>query len=137
MAKTRFKTVDEYIASRPMSVQRTLKKLRSIVRQALPDAEEVISYQIPAYRLHGRIVLFFAGWTDHYSVYPAGSRLPAAIKKELTHYQLSRGTIRFDLSKPIPERLITRIAKFRAKEAAEEAKTKTGKAAARRRTAKL
>ena len=122
MPKGGFKTVDEYIASRPAAVQQTLKKLRGIVRKALPDAEEVISYQIPAYRLHGSTVLFFAGWTEHYSLYPANNRFVAAFKKELAPYKLSRGTIRLGLSEPIPEKLITRIAKFRAKEAATKAK---------------
>lgn len=121
MAKSGFKTVDDYIASRPEAVQKTLKKLRGIVRKALPGAEEVISYQIPAYKLHGSTVLFFAGWTSHYSLYPANNRFVAAFKKELAPYKLSRGTIRFELSTPIPEKLITRIAKFRAKEAAVEA----------------
>jgi uncharacterized protein YdhG (YjbR/CyaY superfamily) len=116
MAKTDFKTVDEYIASRPPTVRQTLKKLRGIVSAALPGAEEAISYQIPAYRLHGRIVVFFAGWSEHYSLYPAGSGLPEVLKKEVAAYELSRGTIRFPLSKPIPEKLITRIVKFRAGE---------------------
>lgn len=122
MAKTAFTTVDEYIASRPAAARKALRKLRGIVRKALPDAEEAISYQIPAYRLHGRILVFFAGWSEHYSLYPAGSRLSPALKKELAAYKLSRGTIRFELSRPIPESLITRIVKFRAKEAAEKAK---------------
>jgi len=127
MAKAGFRTVDEYIASRPTTVRRTLKQLRGIVRKALPRAEEVISYQIPACRLHGRIVLFYAGWSEHYSLYLAGSRLSDALKKALTRYELSRGTIRFELSKPIPEKLITRIAKFRAKEVAERAKARAPK----------
>jgi uncharacterized protein YdhG (YjbR/CyaY superfamily) len=127
VVKSGLTTVDDYIASRPAAVQKPLKKLRGIVRKALPGAEEVISYQIPAYRLHGRIVLFFAGWTDHYSLYPAGSRLPSTFKKELARYELSRGTIRFPLSEPIPEKLITRVAKFRAKEAAERARASVRK----------
>jgi uncharacterized protein YdhG (YjbR/CyaY superfamily) len=129
MVRAGFKTVDTYIAAQPPATQKALKKLRSILRRALPGAEEVISYQIPAYRLHGRIVLFFAGWSEHYSLYPAGSRLSDSLKKELASYELSRGTIRFPLSEPIPEKLITRIAKFRAKEAAEKAKAKKQKKA--------
>ena len=136
MAKAGFKTVDEYIASRPVTVRSTLKKLRSIVREALPDAEEVISYQIPAYRLEGKTVLFFAGWSAHYSLYPAGGRLSDTLKKALARYELSRGTIRFDLSKPIPEKLITRIAKFRAQEATEELKVRAPKKSASRRRPK-
>jgi uncharacterized protein YdhG (YjbR/CyaY superfamily) len=123
-AKTDFKSVDEYIASRPLAVQSVLKRVRGIIRKALPKAGEVISYQIPAYRLHGEVVIYFAGWKEHYSIYPAGDRLAAAFKDELEPYKLSKGTIRFPLSEPIPARLIERIAKFRAGEAAERAQTK-------------
>ncbi len=123
MAKAGFKTVDAYIAAQQPDVRRALRKLRSIVRNALPGAEERISYQIPAYRLHGTTVLFFAGWKAHYSLYPANNRFVAAFKNELEPYELGRGTIRFKVSDQIPENLITRIAKFRAKEAAVKAKT--------------
>ena len=71
MAKTDFKSVDEYIASRPESVRGILERVRSAIRKALPGADEVISYQIPAYKLQGRAVIYFAGWKQHYSVYPA------------------------------------------------------------------
>jgi uncharacterized protein YdhG (YjbR/CyaY superfamily) len=60
VAKTSFKSVDEYVASQPESVQGVLQRVRSAIRKAVPEAEEVISYQIPAFRLHGGIVLYFA-----------------------------------------------------------------------------
>jgi uncharacterized protein YdhG (YjbR/CyaY superfamily) len=88
----------------------------------VPTAEEGISYQIPAYKLDHRPVLFFAGWKQHYSLYPASDQLVAAFKEELSHYKLSKGTIRFPLSEPVPVALIARIAKFRAKEVAERDK---------------
>jgi len=119
------RSVDDYIAAQPTRVRRTLQRVRRIVRGALPDAEEAISYGIPAYKVHGRIALFFAGWKDHYSLYPAGSRnVAAAFKKELQRYERSKGTIRFDLSKPVPAKLIERIAKYRAKEIAAKARGK-------------
>jgi uncharacterized protein YdhG (YjbR/CyaY superfamily) len=83
---------------------------------ALPEAEEVISYQIPAYKLNGRAVIYFAGWREHYSLYPASGELKAAFKDELAPYEVSKGTIRFPLSEPVPVKLIERITKFRAKE---------------------
>jgi uncharacterized protein YdhG (YjbR/CyaY superfamily) len=116
--KTDFKSVDEYIASQPEAVQSVLKRLRSIVRKAVPGVEESISYQIPAYKLRGERVLYFAGWKQHYSLYPATGPLVTAFKDELAPYELSKGTIRFPLSEPIPVKLIERIAKFRAKEVA-------------------
>jgi uncharacterized protein YdhG (YjbR/CyaY superfamily) len=116
MAKTNFKSVDDYIDSQPQSVKVVLHRVRSIIQKVLPDAEEVISYQIPAYKLHGRAVIYFAGWRKHYSLYPASDQLKAAFKDELARYEVSKGTIRFPLSEPVPVKLIERIAKFRAKE---------------------
>ena len=127
MANTDFKSVDEYIASRPEAIHDVLERVRDVIRKALPGAEEVISYQIPAYKLYGRVVLYFAGWQNHYSIYPATEPTVAAFKDELAGYELSKGTIRFPLSQPVPVRLIGRIAKFRAKEVAEREKTRTAK----------
>ncbi|MCC6363702.1 MAG: DUF1801 domain-containing protein [Bryobacterales bacterium] len=119
MAKTGFASVDHYIASQPEDVRAILERVRSAIRQALPKAVEVISYNIPAYKLQNKTVLFFAGWKRHYSLYPAGARLIAAFQKELAAYEVEKSTIRFPLSEPVPVRLIARIAKFRAKEAAQ------------------
>jgi uncharacterized protein YdhG (YjbR/CyaY superfamily) len=127
MAKTNFADVDEYISAQPETAQVVLQCLRSTLRKALPGAEEVISYKIPAYRLHGGIVLYFAGWKQHYSLYPAGEHLVAAFKDQLASYKVSKGTIRFPLCEPIPVKLIERIAKFRAEEAAQLREVKTGR----------
>lgn len=124
MARTDFKSVDEYIATHPEAVQTILQRVRVTIREAVPDAEELISYQIPAYKLRGAIVLYFAGWKQHYSVYPATNRLVAALKDDLAPYKVTKGTIRFPHTQPVPVKLIERIAKFRAKEAAEQAKAK-------------
>jgi uncharacterized protein YdhG (YjbR/CyaY superfamily) len=124
MAKTDFKSVDHYIASQPKDAQGVLTRVRTTIRKALPRAEEKISYQIPAYGLHGGTVIYFAGWSRHYSLYPATDRTVAAFKDDLAPYEVSKGTIRFPLSEPVPVKLIERIAKFRAKEAAERAKAK-------------
>ena len=127
MAKTDFKSVDDYIAGQPQAVQQVLGRVRSTIRTALPRAEEVISYRIPAYKLDGRAVIYFAGWKQHYSLYPAGERLVAAFKQELTGYTISKGTIRFPLDTPVPVKLIARIARFRASEQAERVKAKAAK----------
>ncbi len=116
MAKTDFKSVDEYIASKPKDVRGILKRVRSTIRKALPGAEELISYQIPVYKLNGVPVLYFAGWKQHYSLYPANDALVAAFKDEFAHYELSKGTIRIPLSQVVPVDPIERIAKFRAKQ---------------------
>ena len=132
MAKTRIASVDEYIASQPETAQRVLKRVRSIIRKAVPDAQETISYGIPTYKLDGRYVLYFAGWKQHYSVYPSTDRLVAAFKNDLAPYEVSgKGTIRFPLSEPIPVKLIEGIAKFRAREVVEH--QKAARAAAKKR----
>jgi uncharacterized protein YdhG (YjbR/CyaY superfamily) len=123
-AKTDVKAVDKYIASHPGAVQRVLKRVRSTIRKALPGASEMISYGIPAFKLRGRPVLYFAGWSQHYSLYPSSAHLVAAFKNELAPYEVSKGTIRFPLSEPVPVNLIEGIAKFRAKEVAEGEKKK-------------
>lgn len=116
MPKTNFQSVDDYIAAQPESIQDTLHRLHAILRKALPTAEEVISYQIPAYKIAGKAVIYFAGWKQHFSLYPVSDPLVEAFRKELAPYKLSKGTIRFPLSRPIPSKLIASIAKFRAKE---------------------
>ena len=116
MAKTDFKTVNEYIASKPKNVQASLKLVRGAIRKAVPAAGEVISYQIPGYKLNDVPLLYFAGWKEHYSLYPANDELVAAFKKELAPYERSKGTIRLPLSEPVPVDLIERIAKFRAEQ---------------------
>jgi uncharacterized protein YdhG (YjbR/CyaY superfamily) len=125
MAKTDFKSVDEYIATHPEDVQAILQRVRNAIRKAVPGAEEVISYRIPAYKKDGATVLFFAGWKRHYSLYPATDLLVEAFREDLAHYEVNdKGTIRFPLFQPVPEKLIGRIAKFRAKEVAEDARRK-------------
>ena len=122
--KTGFKSVDEYIAAQPAAVQDILGRVRNAIRKAIPRAEETISYKIPTYKLHNRPVLYFAGWKQHYSLYPASGHLVAAFKDDLASYEVSKGTIRFPLSEPVPVKLIERIAKFRAKEVAGRKKAK-------------
>ena len=124
MAKTDCKSVDDYIAAQPDAVQSILGRVRSAIRKAMPEADEVISYKIPTYKLNGRAVLYFAGWKEHYSIYPASVPLVTAFKDELASYKVDKGTIRFPLSQPVPVRLIEHIAKFRAQEAATRAKAK-------------
>jgi len=126
MARATFKSVDEYIATHPEDVQAILQRVRSTIRKAVPGAEEAISYQIPTYKLQGAYVVYFAGWKEHYSLYPANDRLVAAFKEDLAPYEVSKGTIRFPLSQPVPVKLIERIAKFLAKEAAERARAERG-----------
>jgi uncharacterized protein YdhG (YjbR/CyaY superfamily) len=124
MAKTAFKSVDDYIASQPEAAQRALTRVRSIVRKAVPGAEEVMSYQIAAFRLNGRMLMFFAGWKEHFSLYPLNTRIARALKRDLARYETSKGTIKIPLSEPVPVKLVEGFAKMRAKEVAELEKTR-------------
>jgi uncharacterized protein YdhG (YjbR/CyaY superfamily) len=124
MAKTDFKSVDDYIAAQPKNVQVALRRVRSIVRKAVPTAVEVISYQMPTFKVAEGAFLCVGGWKEHYSLYPASDALVAAFKGALTPYRASKGTLRFPLSEPVPATLIERIAKFQARAAARRAKVK-------------
>jgi uncharacterized protein YdhG (YjbR/CyaY superfamily) len=124
MAKTGFKSVDEYIASQPVAVQAILGRVRSAIRKAVPGAREVISYNMPTYTLYGARLLYFAVWKQHYSIYAATGQVVAAFQDEIALYEVDKGTIRFPLSEPVPVKLIGRIAKFRAKEVAGREKAK-------------
>jgi uncharacterized protein YdhG (YjbR/CyaY superfamily) len=120
------RNVDQYLAGFPPDVRTVLGRVRAAIGRALPRAEEVISYGIPAFRVQGRRVLYFAGWKQHYSLYPSTARLEAEFKDALAPYEVNgKGTIRFPLSAPVPAKLIADIARFRAKESAEREPPKT------------
>jgi uncharacterized protein YdhG (YjbR/CyaY superfamily) len=118
------KSVEEYIATQPEGMQAVLQRVRRTIRRAVPGADETISYQIPTYKLDGGYVVYFAGWKQHYSLYPATGRLVTAFKDELAPYKISKGTSRFPIGEPVPVKLIERIAKFLAREAATRARAK-------------
>lgn len=119
MAKSNISTVDQYIAAQPEAVRATLARVRQIIRNALPKTEELISYQIPAYKLGGEPVVYFAAWKEHYSLYPATRRLCEALGSELAPYKVEKATIRFAFNDPVPDKLIARVAKLRAREVRE------------------
>lgn len=116
------KSVDDYIASFPKEIQKLLTQLRATIVKSAPGAEEVISYQMPAFRFYGMLV-YFAAYEKHIGFYPR----PAAIeqfKDELSQYKTSKGAIQFPLTKPLPIALISKIVKFRVKENLQEAELK-------------
>lgn len=118
--------VDEYIKRYPVKVQATLQKIRRTIKKAAPASEEVISYNIPGYKYHGMLI-FFAAFENHISVYPA-PRSSKLFKKELEAYKGGKGTVQFPLSEPVPFDLITRMTKFRVKENEEKFAAKQQKA---------
>src|SRR5580704_3159812 len=108
------KSVDEYIAAQPEAVRPKLEQVRATIKKAVPKAVEGIGYRMPGYKLHGKPMLYFAGFKEHYSLFAASGTFFAALEDELRGYHLRKGTVHFPLTKPVPVKLIGRIAKLRA-----------------------
>jgi uncharacterized protein YdhG (YjbR/CyaY superfamily) len=111
--------VDAYIATFPENVQKVLQRLRRTVRQAAPGAEETISYGMPAYRYKGRVIIYFAGYTNHIGIY-ATPLAHAAFQKELSAYKQGRGSVQFPHDQPMPLDLIKRMVQFRVQQQDEQ-----------------
>ena len=107
-------SVDEYIAAQPKAVRRKLEQVRAAIRRAVPQAVEGIGYRMPGYKLQGKPMLHFAGFKEHYSLFAASGTFFAALEHELKGYELRKGTVHFPFTKPVPVKLIGRIAKLRA-----------------------
>lgn len=123
-----FQTVDQYLAAQPPHVRPALEKVRRTLQKALPKAEEVISYQIPAYKLGGRIVIFFAGWKEHCSLYPLTAAVLAEVGADPEKYEVNdKGTLKLPLSKPMPVGLIAKLARYHARRAEEASALKAAK----------
>jgi uncharacterized protein YdhG (YjbR/CyaY superfamily) len=108
-------TIDEYIRSFPPDVQVILEKMRKTIREAAPEASEAISYRIPAFRMNGKPLVYFAAFKHHIGFYPLPSGTEA-FKHELSQYGQGKGSVRFPLDKPIPFELVKKIVRFRIME---------------------
>jgi uncharacterized protein YdhG (YjbR/CyaY superfamily) len=109
-----FRNIDEYIALQNRNVQPILELLRNTIKSVVPQAEEVISYRMPAFRFKG-ILVYFAANKNHIGFYPTGSGIEA-FKHEFAEYKYSKGAVQFPLDKPLPLDLIKRIVEFRLQE---------------------
>jgi uncharacterized protein YdhG (YjbR/CyaY superfamily) len=107
-------TVDEYIAQAPREAQPILQKIRAIIKEAAPQAQEKISYKMPGYFDHGQLV-WFGVHTQHIGFYPTGEGVEA-FKEELSAFKTSKGAVQFPLDQPIPYELIRRIVAFKLAE---------------------
>jgi uncharacterized protein YdhG (YjbR/CyaY superfamily) len=116
------KDIDAYIAQFPPKVRAILKKVRATIRRAAPEATEVISYQMPAFKQYG-ILVYFAGWKEHVGLYPPISG-DAALEKAAAKYAGPKGNLQFPLDEPIPYGLIERIVKLRVKQDAAKAESR-------------
>ena len=114
MTEKKIFTIDEYIAMFPKNVQDILEKMRQIIKESAPTAEETISYQIPTFKLKGTLV-HFAAYKKHIGFYPTPSGIEA-FKEELSEYEVSKGSVKFPLDKSMPFDLVSKIVKYRVKE---------------------
>ena len=120
MPKTAIHSVDAYGATKSPVARRALETLRATLRKALPDAEETISYRIPACRLNGRILIWFAVWARHAAVYPVHKHLLGTFRGKMPVCELRGSTLRLPLAEPIAVKLVAHIAQEIAKSAAEK-----------------
>jgi uncharacterized protein YdhG (YjbR/CyaY superfamily) len=111
MTKTSPNLVDLYIAEFPANVQQQLQILRKIILETVPNAEEIISYKMPAYKVHECLV-YFAGYKNHVGFYPTGSGI-SAFEHELGNYKYSKGAVQFPIDKELPRDLIVRMVEYR------------------------
>lgn len=122
---TKFESVAQYFSAFPPKTKALLKEMKTIIQEAAPEAEEVISYNMPAFRLNG-VLVYYAGYEKHIGFYPTGSGI-AAFQKEISAYKNSKGAVQFPLDEPLPKSLITKIVKYRVKEDKEKTKAKKKK----------
>ena len=120
--KAGFTSIDEYIAAFPVDVQERLRQMRAVIREAAPEAQEKISYQMPTFFLHGNLV-HFAAFKNHIGFYPAPRGIEA-FKDELAAYEGAKGSVQFPLDQPLPLDLVRRIVQFRVTDQLQNAKAK-------------
>lgn len=118
----KFSTIDEYISAQDDDRKPVLQQFRKIIRAAAPKAEEVISYGMPAFK-QGSVLVYFAAMKEHYGFYPTSKPIEV-FKDKLKPYKTSKGAIQFPADKPLPEKLIVEIVKYRVKEVEDKAKQK-------------
>jgi uncharacterized protein YdhG (YjbR/CyaY superfamily) len=114
MEKITYQDVDQYISTFPLATQELLQALRACILTNAPEAEECISYNMPAYK-HKGILVYFAGYKKHVGFYPTGSGVQHFLPR-LAHYKTSKGAIQLPLNEAIPEELIAEIVRFRVEE---------------------
>jgi uncharacterized protein YdhG (YjbR/CyaY superfamily) len=124
MSNRQSKTIDEYINRFPDDVQKLLNQVRQTIREAAPEAEETINYQMPTFRLNGNLV-HFAAFKNHIGFYPTPTGIEA-FTEELSAYEGAKGSVKFPMDQPLPLALIRRIVEYRVKENVERKQKKKG-----------
>ncbi|HEY1041586.1 MAG TPA: DUF1801 domain-containing protein [Candidatus Paceibacterota bacterium] len=123
MKTTAAATIKEYIAEFPKDVQKVLNQVYKTVKQNAPQAEESIAYGMPAFKLNGKPLVYFAAFKEHIGFYPTPNGV-TAFKKDFAKYKQGKGSVQFPLSEPMPIQLIEKIVKFRVEENLKNVKKK-------------
>ena len=121
-----FVSINQYIATFPEEIQKKLEDVRATIKAAAPEAEEKISYQMPAFTLHGNLV-HFAAFKKHIGFYPGSSELVFQTFTELSKYAGGKGTVQFPLDEPLPLELISKIVKFRVAQNLQKSEMKSAR----------
>lgn len=125
MANTDYQSIDDYIAQQPLEVREGLEQIRQCIREAVPEAEEGISYQLPTFKLHG-MLLSFSSFKNHYGLYP-GAQAMVDFSEQMKAYKTTKGAVQFPHSQKLPLKLIREITLYRKKANLEKLKTKNKK----------
>jgi uncharacterized protein YdhG (YjbR/CyaY superfamily) len=124
MNSYKFVTVDEYLSSFPTEIRDKLMQIRNTIKITVPNAEELISYNMPAFKFHG-ILVYFAAQKKHIGFYPANTEVLEVFKEQLTNYKTSKRTIQIPLDEKIPLNLLKQIVIFRAEQNIQKETSKT------------
>lgn len=136
MSKERFESVEQYIKSFPASTQKILRLVQKAIQKAVPEAEETISYQMPAFK-NERWIFYYSAYPNHYSLScPPPFTVFDEFKNELESYEVSKSAIKFPLDKPVPVELISKMAAFRAEQNKRIEKKKMAKTPAKKKKVK-
>jgi uncharacterized protein YdhG (YjbR/CyaY superfamily) len=116
LAKRKPRAIDEYLADVKPDQRAVLERLRQAIHAVAPGVEECISYEIPAFRLNGRLLVFFGAWANHCAFYPGSSMTLKKFRDDLKGFQVSKGTVRFSPNNPLPIALVKKLVKARIAE---------------------
>lgn len=119
----KYTTVAEYMQDIPAQTIERIDELQAAIKAAVPKAEEVISYNMPAYKLNGKVLVYFAAYAKHVGFYPTASPMEV-FAEELSKYKTSKGAVQFPLDKKIPAALVKKIVKYRIQQEAARAAAK-------------